>query len=142
MDFLSSILNPFKEEKDLLSSLGDPNQAFSKVMDARGENPGASVDPRLAGLSPDKLAILDRVGSARQARESQGLPLAFLGGALGIAPYEGLKWIGQNVPGGKNLFQAAGRLTGDAKADDNYDLDETTSPASLKNIAAYFSGLF
>lgn len=133
----------FADLATLIAGLGDADQAFSKVKDARGENPGASVvDPSLQGLDPATLALLDRMSSARQARASTGLPLAALGGLLGIAPYEALKGAAQAVPAvGGPVLRAAGKLTGDPNADANYAADDTSSPASIQNILAYFYGL-
>jgi len=128
------------EADRLLRTLGDPNQAFSKVMDARGENPGSTPDPALAQLSAEDLALLDRVGSGRQARHTLGAPLALLGGVLGIAPYEALKWAGQNLPGGRAAMGAAGKIIGTPP--EAMALDKSSSPASARNVAAFFSGVF
>lgn len=133
----------FADLAALLEKLGDPDQAFSRVMDARGENPGAgAITESLQGLDPATLALLDRMGSARQARSSIGLPMAALGGLLGIAPYEAFKGLAQAVPSvGQPILRAAGGATGDPKASANYTLDKTSSPASLQNVLAYFYGL-
>jgi hypothetical protein len=120
----------------------DPNQAFSAVMDTRGENLGMAPHPLLANKSPEELALYDRFASARQARANQGLLMAGLGGLFGIAPYEAIKGISQNVPGMGGLLSYAGRLTGDPKAEQNYTMNSSTSPASLSNVMAYFRGLF
>jgi len=120
----------------------DPNTAFSAVMDARGENPGSLSHPLLSGKSPEELALYDRYASAQQARQSQGLPMAFLGGLTGIAPYEAFKGVSQNVPGASGLLGMMGRLTGDPKAEQNYAMNSSTSPASFSNVASYFRGLF
>lgn len=132
--------DPYKEREALLASLGDENQAFSKVMDARGENPGVSAIPELAEKSPEELAILDRLSSGQQARKSLGLVGSVLGGVAGIAPYEAIKGISQNVPGASKLLMYAGKLTGDPKAEDNYTLNARSSPASMENIYSYFRG--
>jgi hypothetical protein len=133
----------FSDLADLIARLGDPDQAFSKVKDARGENPGAgSIDPLLQNLDAPVLALLDRMSSAKQAKKAIGLPMAGLGGLLGIAPYEALKGAAQAVPSvGMPIFKAAGAVTGDPNAGANYSLDQTSSPASLQNVLAYFYGL-
>jgi hypothetical protein len=119
----------------------DPNAAFSAVMDTRGENPGGIPHPLLQGKSPEELALYDRYGSAQQARQTLGFPMAAMG-ALPIAAYEGIKGISQNVPGMSGLLPMIGRLTGDKKAEQNYAMNSSTSPASFNNVSAYLRGLF
>lgn len=123
-----------------LDQIGDPNQAFSAVMDTRGENPGTAPHPLLAGKSPEELALYDRFASARQAKQELGFPMAALG-ALPIAAYEGIKGIEQNIPFARGILGKIGRLTGDPKAEQNYAQTSTTSPASLENVFAYLKGL-
>ena len=134
--------SPFSDVSSTLRSISpDPNQAFSAVMDTRGENPGGIPHPLLAGKSPEELALYDRYASASQARNNLGLPLAALGG-FPIAAYEGIKGLSQNVPGMGWLLPTIGRMTGDPKAAQNYALNQSTSPASFRNVGAYFAGLF
>lgn len=120
----------------LIRQLGGPDQALSMIMDARGENPGASVNPLLQGKSPTELAILDRYSNAQQARNQYGLPLAAAGITLGAVPYEAAKGLMQ-ATGATGLMSGIGSLFGHP----DYGIDQTTSPASFNNVAAYYHGL-
>jgi len=127
-------------QKRLLQSLGDEDKAFSLVTEARGEFPG-TPDARLSSLSPNDLALLDRLASGQQARARLGWPMAAAGGLVGIAPYEILKGISQGL-GTSGLMSFAGRFTGDPSHNaENYQLGPSTSDASLDNVAAYFEGI-
>ena len=133
--------DPFASVRNTFQAISpDPNQGFSAIMDARGENPSGMTHPLLAGKSPEELALFDRFGSAAQARSNLGLPMAALG-AFPIAAYEGIKGISQNVPGMGGLLPLIGRMTGDPKAEQNYAMNSSTSPASFNNVRAYLAGL-
>lgn len=121
----------------LINQLGGPEQALSQVMDARGENPGAAINPLLQNKSVPDLALIDRYANAQAARNKYGTPLALAGITLGAVPYEAAKGAMQ-ATGANKLMGAIGGFFGHP----DYGFDQTTSPASWNNVAAYYHGLF
>lgn len=107
-------------------SLGD--SAYGQIIKARSGH-----GPNL-GRTPEELVQTDRYLEGSTYRDSDILDKLL---KLGIgAGYEGAKGYAQNIPGGKNLWNGTiGNFS-------DFKMDETTSPASLKNILAYGQGMF
>lgn len=120
---------------------------FPSIMDQLGSYPtqrmnqsdinrGANIGPKTPGFEiydPSQLAQIDRYAWGQQAG---------LGGLPVVAGYEGIKAASQ-MPGMQSLMGLLGR-TGDAigipKASEFLRFDETTSPASGRNVSAYLKG--
>jgi len=130
---------PEFDYSSITKQLGDPNQALSAIMDARGENPGGMVNPLLQNRSPEELALLDRYAGGRQAYDQYG-PAAMLG-AIPHAGYEALKGVTQNVPALGNAFNSIGRLFGGQGGAGDFSQDQTTSSATPRNPLAYLQGV-
>ena len=121
----------------LIQQLGGTDQALSAIMDARGENPNGTVNPLLQNKSISDLALIDRYSNAQAAKQQYGTPLALAGITLGAVPYEAAKGLMQATGTGK-LMSSIGGFFGHP----DYGIDQSTSPASMQNIAAYYHGLF
>lgn len=126
---------------------GKPADFQIQVDMARGAAEGAP-DPRVteALQTPEELGIADRVAWGQQLAQTEPIPT----GGLSLLPtigYEGLKAAAGTAPGAAvlntigNAFSKVGGARGDQLAD-WFTIDETSSPASLGNIAALLSGYY
>jgi hypothetical protein len=95
----------------------------------RGVLPGVR-SPGSEAMSPVDLAELDRFAWGRQAGLG-GLPVA--------AGYEALKAVSQTPGLGRVLPTVAGAL-GFEHTGDQFEQDDTSSPASWRNLGAYVRG--
>lgn len=121
---------PEKYQRLLQESGGDPNAAMLQVDINRGAVPG-NRSPWAEGMSPADAAELDRYAWGRQAGIG-GLPVA--------AIYEGMKGIDQATGG--RLLPAVGEALNIGNFGTALEQDETSSPASLRNLWAYARGAF
>lgn len=122
----------------LTRQLGDPNQALSAIMDARGENPNAVANPLFQGRSPSELALLDRYAGGQQAYQQYG-PASLLG-VIPHAGYEAMKGVTQAAPFLGNAFNSIGRYFGGGAGAGDFSQNQTSSPASFSNPMAYLRG--
>lgn len=135
---------PFSRDLDLLRSISgsNPNAAMTMVDIARKATPG-NPHPALTGKSPEELAILDRLAWGQQMKDNYGRIPALLSGAIYGGGYEAAKGLQQaNFPGANKLMQFVGDLFGNETNAQQMEQDETTSPASLRNIGALLYGAF
>lgn len=117
----------------IMDSLGSyPTQRMNQSDINRGANIGTKT-PGFENYSPADLAQIDRYAWGQQAG---------LGGLPVVAGYEGIKAASQ-MPGMQSLMGmlgSAGDAIGIPKASEFLKFDETTSPASGKNVSAYIRG--
>lgn len=123
---------------EILRGLGDEEEALNTVLEARGAlGPKGPTPAALEGMGPAELAILDRLASGQRDRARFGLPIASASGA-GYAGYEALKGLAERVRPARGALRALGAVFG---SPGETELDETSSPASLANVEAYFAGI-
>lgn len=122
----------------LIQRLGGLEKADSDIITERVK-PGHQ--PALAGLSKEELAQADRFSQGAVTRREDGPITAALTVPFAGA-YEGTKGLAQSdallgptgIPGlAKLLLEAFGP---------EFEVDDTTSPASLDNVLAYAKGAF
>lgn len=122
--------------EQLISQLGGGNPAAAQrsIQDARGDNPGFPVDPRLQGMDPSQLAQLDRYAQGAQMAQQYGQIPAALSGAVMGGGYEAMKGLSQVSPWIGTLLSAFGSKGAPTQVGGN------TSPASWDNIKALLEG--
>lgn len=113
----------------LLDQIGTPMGAMLQSDINRGVLPGAK-SPWSEGMSPTNMAELDRYAWGAQAGLG-GLPVA--------AGYEALKGASR-IPGLDQILPAVASAMGFEDTGAQFQQDETSSPASFGNLAAYIKG--
>lgn len=122
------------EEEDLYGRLrgemdGTASGAMLQSDVNRGVLPGRR-SPWSKGMKPEGLAKLDRYAWGKQGG---------LGGIPVAAGYELLKGMSQSKMGGR-ILPAVAQAMGFEDTGDQFEQDETSSPASLGNVGAYIRG--
>lgn len=137
-------MNGFGNFENILRKLGDEDQAMGAIDNARHSPQNAA--PSLMGQPKENLAQMDRLAWGQSARKRFGAMPAMMMGAATIAPYEAIKGAAQSkIPliggGARKVMSGFGsllnRLGGPG---DLMKIDNTTSPASFKNVLAFMRG--
>lgn len=128
--------------KEILGGLGGTATTRMLRVDALRDPKALGGDPALKAmnLSVPEQALLDRLAHGQQIREEYGTIPALAHGAFFLAPYEAGKGAAQSKIG-QALLSAFTKNAGKGpKWLQQLQMDETTSPASLENVKAFFSG--
>ena len=114
----------------IVPNLGpDPTSRMLQMDINRGVLPGSKT-PGFEQYDPSQLAQLDRYAWGQQGGLG-GLPVAM--------GYEGLKAASQ-TPGLSRVLPFASRMLGFENTGNQFEQDETSSPASFANIGQYLRG--
>ena len=134
MDFLKQIREALGGQESplyekLKSEMGGTASGAMLQSDVnRGVLPGTR-SPWASGMDPTRLAKLDRYAWGKQAG---------LGGVPVAAGYEALKGLSQSGAG--RLLPAIAQAMGFEDTGNQFQQDETSSPASFGNVGAYIRG--
>lgn len=116
--------------KSMVQGMGSNPTARMLQMDInRGVLPGAKT-PGVEGLDPTQLALLDRYAWGQQGG---------LGGVPVAAGYEALKAVSQ-LPGMSRVLPGVASALGFENTSNQFENDDTSSPASLQNVLTYIKG--